>query len=217
MKNKFYNLYVPLRKKKLNKHLSRLHELGYSVFALVLHDLMDTKFIEMNDIYAMCNEIGVECYLRIHITSNLIYGSSDMKNYKKLIFRLRNSFSKKGYIVSIDDSLLSSFTPNETLKFDIITISNPLFRRIIKLIDKPILFEYIPRERVLTESWLKHKLYILRLLLNREKLLISQNPYEYPVFPPSQISFFIYGLAGYENMSYNVVSTLPMQVINRCR
>lgn len=217
MKSRFYNLYVPFKKTKVQEYLDSFFYLGFSGFAIVFDNPSTISLSELNNILYYCNKIGVDCYPRFHITSKTVRESNE-RNYKKQIFKLWSKFSEKKYIVSIEDSLLPILTPNEALKFDIITIVNPLFRKIIKLIDKPVLFEYIPSKKVLSNSWLRRKLFILKLLLNKNMLFISQNPTINPIFPPNQISSFIYGIVGDNNMSYNVVSTLPMKVIvNACK
>ena len=217
MKTRFYNLYIPYKKGKTSEYLDNFLNLGFSGFSIVFDNPLAINFSELEDILRYCNKIGVDCCPRLHITSKAIEKSGE-RNYKKLIFRLRNKFSEKKYIVSIEDSLLSVLTPNEALKFNVITIVTPFFRKIIKLIDKPILFEYIPGRKTLSNSWFRKKLFILKLLLNKNMLFISQNPIIHPIFPPNQISFFIYGLVGDSNVSYNVVSTLPMKVmINSCK
>lgn len=215
MKNRFYNLYIPFKKTKIHEYLDDFLNRGFSGFAIVFDDPLAIDFSELKDILRYCNKIGIDCCPRLHITSKAIEKLGE-RNYKKLIFRLRNKFSEKKYIVSIEDSLLSILTPNEALKFDAITVATPLFRKIIKLIDKPILFEYVPSKKILSNSWFRKKLFILKLLLNKNMLFISQNPVIHPIFPPNQISFFIYGLAGDSNISYNVVSTLPMKVMAKC-
>ncbi len=214
--SKFYNLYVPYEKTKIYKYIDIFSSLGFSGLGIVFSDERIINSSEVNKILSYCNTLGIKCYPRFHITSRVIMGL-DEKTRKKMIFKLRNKFLSRKYIISIEDTLLPILTANEALKFHIITIVNPFFRKIIKLVNKPILFEYIPSEKLLSNSWLRKKLFILKLFVNKNILLISQDPSTNPLFPPKQISFFIYGLLGFSNISYNVVSTLPMKVVmNAC-
>jgi hypothetical protein len=218
MSDRYYNLYLPYNTEEeaMFTAIDKLIKLGFTHIALTFDsiDLLDSSRIE--PIMKYCNNRKMGLSLRFHISKDIIDKKGDKKP-RNTIMKLRRKISKKVCITSIDDALFQFLTPNDSYKFDIILLKNPSFKMLLKLIDKPILFELMVNKSLTRESWLRRRLFMIKILLEKNKIVVSQDVYSKVLYPPKQLVYFIYGLVGDQNISYNLVSTLPMELINKCR
>jgi len=194
----------------LNEKIRSYVDVGYNGFCIVFKKIIDPNKI-LKDLVEKYKEDGVKIYSRFHINEESIK-LSNFKVSKKDIFKLLYKARRKGFtLVTIDSNYLNMFNPNEIIKFNLVTITGGFSLYILfKLIKKPIMFEFLFDDKTLNLFPSFKEIRVLRVLLEHNKLVVS-TPF-YP-FTPLQISAAIYGLASIKNFSYNVVSTLPLRVI----
>lgn len=188
-------------------------KIGYNRFAIMYDDPKDlSKHMQLKQSLLTNIKGDFKVFSRFHISLNCFKNKTKVN--KGDIFRLRHKILEKVCIVSIDDIFFKKIlNPNDSLKFNLITINSPTFRMLIKLIKKPVLFEYRISKKTVDPKWLSKRLYLIKLLLDNEKLIVSTG---HSIYSPTQVANFIYGLVGYHNFSYNVVSTLPIKLVEKC-
>jgi|GEM_PF-4013608 hypothetical protein len=217
MKTKYYNLYVPYYKDHdiLFKAIDKALEMGYHHITLTFSSEEELNNKVVDSVSNYCSEHGIGFSTRYHISHDSI-DTSLKRGVRGNILKLRKRIEKKVCIVSVDDSLFKFLTPNDAHKFDLVRLFDPRFRTVVKLLDKPIIFEFLLDPNLIKNNWLRRNLFIVKMLLNKCKLIVSQDPSLDIVFPPQQLAYFIYGLVDEPNSSFNVVSTLPMELISKC-
>jgi len=188
-------------------------KIGYNRFAIIYGNPKDLSKHDQLKHSLQTNINGdFKVFSRFHISLNSFKDKTEVNRGD--IFRLRRKAVEKVCIVSIDDIFFKKIlNPNDSLKFNLITINSPTFKMLIKLIKKPVLFEYQISRKTVNPKWLSKRLYLLKLLLDNEKLIVST---AHSLYSPAQVANFIYGLMGYNNFSYNVVSTLPIKLVEKC-
>ncbi len=217
MKIEFYNVYTAYHKDHtlLFEAIDKLVELGFNNIILTFSREKDLTNENIEEVMRYCSKKGVGFSTRFHISEKIVEDTG--KGIRGKILRIRNRVAKKVCIVSVEDTLFKFLTPNDAYKFELIRISDPKFRIVVKLLDKPPLFEFVVDRSTLKENRLWRKLFIIKMLLNKNKLVISQNIYSNTIYSPLHLAYFIYGLVDDVNFSYNVISTLPMELIAKCR
>ena len=217
MKIKYYNLYLPYCEDHdiLFKTIDKALDIGYQCITLTFSSEEDLNSNVVDSVSTYCSERGIGFYTRYHISHHSI-DTSLKRGVRGNILKLRKRIEKKVCIVSVDDILFKFLTPNDAYKFDLVRLFEPRFRTVVKLLDKPIIFEFPLNSSLIKNNWLRRNLFIIKMLLDKNKLVVSQDPGLDIVFPPQQLAYFIYGLVGEPNFSFNVISTLPMELISRC-
>ncbi len=210
-----YNLAIKydLGIKNITNLLKKFIELGYNRFAIIYNTINKLQNHEeiINQIYSTVDG-DYKIFSRFHISRESF--SRNRTITRGDILKLRRKAYKKACILSIDDYFFKRhLNPNDSLKFNLITLSSPTFKMIIKLSKKPILFEYLINKETVSYNWLTKKLYIIKLLLEKNKLIVSP---QHSLYSPLQIAYFIYGVTGFYNYSINVVSTLPIKLVEQC-
>lgn len=185
-------------------------DVGYNGFCIVFKKINDPNKI-LKDLIKKYEKDDVKIYSRFHINEESIK-LTNVSVSKRNIFKLLNKARKKNFtLVTIDSNYLNMFNPNEIIKFNLVTITSGVsLYTLSKLIKKPIMFEFIFDEKSLNLFPSFKEIRVLKILLKHNKLIVSTPLYP---FTPLQISAAIYGLASIKNFSYNVVSTLPLKVI----
>lgn len=212
----FYNLGLKSNTNinNLTKLVKAFIQLGYNRFAIIYDDYKELgKHEELaNHLYSTIDD-NFLIYPRFHISINT-YSKPLKKIGRGDIHRMRRRVRGKACILSIDDYFFKNMlNPNDTHKFDLITLVSPTFKSLIKLIKKPILFEYLVSRDTVNHSWLFKRLHIIKLLLDNDKLIVSPGN---SLYTPLQLANYIYGILGYNFFSYNVVSTLPIKLTEEC-
>ncbi len=217
MKIKYYNLYLPYCEDRdtLFKAIDKALDIGYQHITLTFSSEEDLNNNLVDSVSNYCSERGIGFSKRYHISQDSV-DTSLKRSVRGNILKLRKKIEKKVCIVSVDDTLFKFLTPNDAHKFDLVRLSEPRFRTIVKLLDKPIIFEFLLDPTLIKNNWLRRNLFIVKMLLDKNKLIVSQDPCLDVVFPPQQLAYFIYGLVDEPNFSFNVVSTIPMELISEC-
>ncbi len=211
----YYNLAIKFTSdtEGLKNMLETFVKIGYNRFAIIYDNPRDlSKHEQLKHTLLTSIEGDFKVFSRFHVSLNSFKDKTEVNRGD--IFRLRRKIFEKACIVSIDDIFFKkTLNPNDSLKFNLISINSPTFRMLIKLIKKPILFEYQISKKTVNLRWLSKRLYLLKLLLDNEKLIVSTG---HSIYSPTQVASFIYGLVGYNNFSYNVISTLPIKLVEKC-
>ena len=216
MKIKYYNLYLPYCEEHdiLFKAIDRALKMDYHHVTLTFSSEDDINNRVVDKVSNYCSEHGIGFSTRYHISHESVDMGS--KRARGNILKLRRRIENKVCIVSVDDFLFNYLTPNDAYKFNLVRLLDPRFRTVIKLLDKPVIFEFLVNPTLIKNNWLRRNLFIVKMLLDKNKLVVSQDLTQNIVFPPQQLAYFIYGLVDEPNFSFNVISTLPMEMISEC-
>ncbi len=212
----YYNLGVKYAddSEEMLERVSSFIEIGYNRIAILYeswesvanHDEIVETILEKYP------EMDILILPRFHISGTIFSKRNDSVS-RRDIFKIRSRAIRQRCIVSIEDTFFNKpLNPNDAPKFDIITFHGVGFKKLVKLLKKPVIFEFLVSKKTVNPKWLMKRLHLLKMLLDYHKLMVSSSSTPYT---PIQLANFIYGIVGYNSFSYDVITTLPLKVVEK--